>query len=62
MRENDRVFQESERKVLYLRVALSSTNRWTGATGSEFRIIIDPAELLGNAVARSTQPFGGSLL
>ena len=31
------------------------TNRWTGATGSEFRIIIGPAQLLGNAVARSTQ-------
>ena len=30
------------------------TNRWTGATGSEFRIIIGPAQLLGNAVARST--------
>ena len=30
----------------------------TGATGSDFRIIIGPAKLLGNAVARSTQPFG----
>jgi hypothetical protein len=34
------------------------TNRWTGATGSDFRIKRDPAKLLGNAVARSTQPFG----
>jgi hypothetical protein len=34
------------------------TNRWTGATGSEFRIKRDPAELLGSAVARSTQTFG----
>ena|ERR1044072_6107180 len=34
------------------------TNRWTGATGSEFRIKRDPAKLLGGAVARSTQPFG----
>jgi len=33
------------------------TNRWTGATGSEFRIKHDPAKLLGSAVARSTQPF-----
>ena len=33
------------------------TNRWTGATGSEFRII-GPAQLFGNAVARSTQPLG----
>ena len=35
------------------------TKRWTGATGSVFRIIIGPAQLLGNAVARSTQPSGG---
>jgi hypothetical protein len=34
------------------------TNRWTGATGRDFRIKRDPAKLLGNAVARSTQPFG----
>ena len=34
------------------------TNRWTGATGSEFRIKRDPAKLLGSAVARSTQPLG----
>ncbi|HYX29394.1 MAG TPA: hypothetical protein VE863_12590 [Pyrinomonadaceae bacterium] len=34
-----------------------TTNRWTGATGSDFRIIIGPAYLLGNAVARSTQTF-----
>jgi len=34
------------------------TNRWTGATGSEFRIKRDPAKLLGGAVARSTQTFG----
>ena len=34
------------------------TNRWTGATGSLFRIIIGPAQLLGNAVARSTPPLG----
>ena len=33
------------------------TNRWTGATGSVFRIKRDPAKLLGNAVARSTQTF-----
>ena len=34
------------------------TNRWTGATGSDFRIIIGPAQLLGSAVARSTQTLG----
>jgi hypothetical protein len=34
------------------------TNRWTGATGSDFRIKRDPAKLLGSAVARSTQPLG----
>ena len=34
------------------------TNRWTRAAGSDFRIIIGPAQLLGNAVARSTQPLG----
>ncbi len=34
------------------------TNRWTGATGSEFRIKRDPAKLLASAVARSTQPLG----
>ena len=28
------------------------TSRWTGATGSDFRIIIGPAKLLGDAVAR----------
>ena len=33
------------------------TNRWTGATGSDFRIIIGPAKLLGKAVARSTSTF-----
>jgi hypothetical protein len=27
--------------------------------GSTFRIKRDPAKLLGSAVARSTQPFGG---
>jgi hypothetical protein len=37
------------------------TNRWTGATGSAFRIIRDPAKLLGNAVARSTQPLDAPL-
>src|ERR1051326_8339017 len=38
------------------------TNRWTGATGSEFRIKRDPAKLFGSAVARSTQPlYGGTL-
>ena len=31
------------------------TNRWTGATGSDFRIKRDSAKLLGSAVARSTQ-------
>ena len=36
------------------------TNRWTGAAGSDFRIIIGPAQLLGIAVARSTPPFGRS--
>src|SRR5262249_20595226 len=34
------------------------TNRWTGATGSAFRIKRDPAKLLGSAVARSTPPLG----
>jgi len=34
------------------------TNRWTGATGSEFRIKRDPAKLLGSAVAWSTQTLG----
>jgi TonB family protein len=38
--------------------AANPTNRWTGATGSDFRIKRDPAKLLGNAVARSTLPFG----
>jgi hypothetical protein len=33
------------------------TNRWTGATGSDFRIKRDPAKLLGSAVARSTPPL-----
>ena len=41
------------------RIAKSAANRWTGATGSDFRIIIGPAQLLGNAVGRSTQTFGG---
>ena len=36
------------------------TNRWTGAPGSDFRIIRHPAKLLGSAVARSTQPFDAS--
>ena len=36
-----------------------TTNRWTGATGSVFRIKRDPAKLLGSAVARSTQPLSG---
>jgi hypothetical protein len=31
------------------------TNRWTGATGSDFRIKREPAKLLGSAVARSTK-------
>jgi hypothetical protein len=35
------------------------TNRWTGATGSDFRIKRRPAKLLGRAVARSTPPFDG---
>ena len=35
------------------------TNRWTGATGSDFRIKRGPAKLLGSAVARSTQPLYG---
>jgi len=39
-------------------LAARTTNRWTGATGSDFRIKRDPAELLGGAVARSTPPFG----
>jgi hypothetical protein len=38
------------------------TNRWTGATGSDFRIKRDPAKLLGSAVARSTQPLGDSFV
>src|SRR5262245_36642956 len=33
------------------------TNRWTGATGSDFRIKRDPAKLLGNAAAASTPPL-----
>ena len=33
------------------------TNRWTGATGSDFRIKRRPAKLLDSAVARSTQPL-----
>ena len=40
------------------RLGRGITNRWTGATGSEFRIKRDPAKLLASAVARSTQPFG----
>ena len=35
-----------------------TTNRWTGATESVFRIKRDPAKLLGSAVARSTPPLG----
>ena len=35
-----------------------TTNRWTGATGSEFRSRFGPAQRFGNAVARSTQTFG----
>ena len=31
------------------------TNRWTRATGSDFRIKRDPAQLLASAVTRSTQ-------
>ena len=34
------------------------TNRWTGATGSDFRIKRDPANLTASAVARSTQALG----
>ena len=34
------------------------TNRWTGATGSDFRIKRGPAKLLDSAVARSTPPLG----
>ena len=34
------------------------TKRWTGVTGSVFRIKLDPVKLLGSAVARSTQPLG----
>jgi hypothetical protein len=37
------------------------TNRWTGATGSDFRIKREPAKLLGSAVARSTLPLGRML-
>jgi hypothetical protein len=33
------------------------TNRWTGATGSDFRILIGPAKPVGSPVARSTQPL-----
>jgi hypothetical protein len=33
------------------------TKRWTGATGSDFRIKRDPAKLLCSAVARSTLTF-----
>src|SRR6185295_10698518 len=44
---------------MWLRRTRHRTNRWTGATGSDFRIKRDPAELLGSAVARSTQPFDG---
>ncbi len=33
------------------------TNRWTGATGSAFRIKRDPAKLPGSAVARLTPPL-----
>jgi len=38
------------------------TNRWTGATGSDFRIKRDPAKVLGSAVARSTSPFDSSFI
>ena len=34
------------------------TNRWTGATGSDFRIKRNPAKLLCSAVARSTPTLG----
>src|SRR5215813_12490021 len=36
-------------KVLKLREALSSTNRWTGAAASAPRIKPDPTKVLGNA-------------
>jgi len=39
-----------------------TTNRWTGATGSDFRIKRDLAKLLASAVARSTPPFDGFAL
>ena len=42
-------------------LAARTTNRWTGATGSDFRIKRDPAKLLRSAVARSTQPLGGNV-
>gem|GEM_PF-5953992 len=41
--------------------ACRRTNRWTGATGNDFRIKRDPARLLGSAVARSTQSLSFSL-
>jgi len=34
------------------------TNRWTGATGSDFRIKPDPAKLLGSAVAPVNSAVG----
>jgi hypothetical protein len=43
---------------LAISLTVRPTNRWTGATGSVFRIKRDPAKLLGSAVARSTLPFG----
>jgi hypothetical protein len=42
---------------IVLRTRRHITNRWTGATGSDFRIKRDLAKLLGSAVARSTPPL-----
>ena len=49
-------------RLRLLSAASHRTNRWTGATASVFRIMRDPAKLLGNAVARSTQTLGSFLL
>ena len=53
-----RLLRTLTRLVMLYAVAATEQIRWTGATGSEFRIKRDPAKLLGSAVARSTQPFG----
>src|SRR5262249_22081158 len=54
------LFGNVTRNVRCAKLRTRRTNRWTGATGSVFRIKRDPAKLLGSAVARSTHTLGSS--